>query len=599
MPSIEPAGTSNLDRALAQAARREQAIKDGMNPNQPLTMNGKIMGQSIDETLKKLKDANEIPIHKTEKALENLDKKAQELSTFQGKVQSLATSLTALQGKIIGSSTAGAFAHREVSLVSGNSSLINAYVTDDAPLGDIKVLVKQLASKDSVNASVGVADLSAPLGWTGSFDVGTLGNMATIHMNASMSMNDVIDAVNNNSAANHLQGTTTTFPGSFTLSLQSLHYAEPVSIDTSNLVIPMGADINMLPVSSTQTVDTLSAKIQLRGIPVDIVYPANIIPAGAQIPGVSFTLQEASPLEPVVIRVQNSQSSAVSAIETFVDSYNALQDYLGEENAYSGTAKNSVGVTNTTLSGNAQGIRGVDLKSLRDVGIQMGGDGKLTYDTTTLINALNSNFSQVSNVFGYNASSTNSSFLMLSRPTTLNQDMLGAGVQITLNKAADNSLSATMDLGSVSYNATLLPPDGNTVVMIGPEGSPLAGLKMLFVGLTGMPDGMDSSKTNTLTMSSGLADQLLSKLTPLLDSDPSKGLFAAERQALEGDPTDPNTLGQKQILEKKLEAQKERAEKKQALFVQRFTKAQEVSVKLEMLLENIKTMVKYQAASAA
>lgn len=599
MPSVESAGTTNLDRALAQAARREQAIADSMNTDKPLTMNGKIMGQSIDETLKKLKEANEIPVHKTEKALENLNKKAQELSTFQEKVQSLATSLTALQGKVIGTSTAGAFAHREVSLVSGSDSLINAYVTDEAPLGDIKVLVKQLASKDSVNAAVGVADLSAPLGWTGSFDVGTLGNVVTINMNANMSMNDVIDAVNNNSANNHLQATTTTFPGSSTLSLQSINYAEPISIDTTNVVLPMNGNLNILPVSSLQTVDTLSAKIQLRGIPTDIVYHANIIPAGAQIPGVSFTLQEADPLNPVVIRVQNSQSSAISAIETFVDSYNALQDYLGDENAYTGTVKNSVSVTNTTLSGNAHGITGNALKSLRDVGIQMGGNGKLTYDTTTLINALNSNFSQVSNVFGYNTTSTNSSFLMLNRPNTLNNDLLGAGVQITLNKAADNSLSATMDLGGVSYNATLLPPDGNTIVMSGPAGTPLEGLKMLFVGVTGMPDGMVSSKSTTLTMSSGLADQLLSKLTPLLDPDPSKGLFAAERQSLEGDPTDPNTLGQKQILEKKLEAQKERAEKKQALFIERFRKAQEVTVKLEMLLENIKTMVKYQAASAA
>lgn len=578
-------------------------VHESLNPFKGPTFNGKVMGKDVGEILKEYEKAEETKVNSIKEDIDIVNKTAEKLSTLQSKVTDIKTSLSQLFGEGLGASASGAFATREAVLVSGNSNVLDAYVSNDANVGDISVLVKQLASKDAVSAVGFVADLNQALGWTGSFDVGTTGqnsagqvvhNTTTINLDVAMSLNDIMDAINNQAGTNHLSAEVTTFPGQYVLSLQGNSYAETITVDTANLNV-QGGDATILPASSQKTVQDLSAIVQFRGINRDILYSSNVIPAGAQVEGVSFTLQQADPNTPVTIRIQNSQNTAVAAINTFVESYNALQDYLVTDDSYKGDARNAVNHLGLTLSNVAQGVTQGTLNNLRSLGVNLGSNGKLTIDTPTLVNTLDTKFDQVAQVFGFEQTSTNSSFIMMNRPTTLNQDMLTTGVNITLTKAMDGSLSATMALNGQNYNAVLGQPNQGTVTITADPNSPLAGMSFLSVGLDSLANG--SAKATHISMSSGVADQLLTYLNPLLDTDPKKGLFALELQNLVGNKLDENVVGEKQLLEKKLSTQKESS----AINIQKqmmaFQKLQIVNQRLEMQKNAIDTMVKYTAKS--
>lgn len=563
------------------------------------------MGKDVGEILKDFEKVEEVKVNAIKEEIDIVNKNAEKLSTLQSKVTDIKTSLSQLFGEGLGASASGAFATREAVLVSGDSNVLDAYVSNDANIGDISVLVKQLASKDAVSAAGHVTDLNQPLGWTGSIDVGTTAqdgsgqvvhNTTTINLDASMSLNDLMDAVNNQTSTNHLSAEVTNFPGQYVLSFQATNYAEAISIDTTNLNVN-GGDATILPISSQRTVNDLSAVVQFRGINRDILYPSNVIPAGAQAEGVSFTLQHPDPNTPVTIRIQNSQSAAVTAIKTFVESYNALQDYLATDDAYQGEARKAVSHLGLTLSNVAQGVPAGSLNNLRSLGVNLGSDGKLTIDTPTLVNTLETKFDQVSQVFGFEQKSTNSSFIMMNRPTLLNDDMLTTGVGITVIKAQDGSFSATMSLGGQNYNAVLGQPSQGTVTISADPNSPLAGMSILCVGLDSLPNGVQSTKSTHISMSSGVADQLLTYINPLLNSDPKKGLFALELQNLLGNKLDKNVTGEKQLLEQKLATQKESAGVNIQKQMMAFQKLQIVNQRLEMQKNAIDTMVKYTAKS--
>lgn len=566
---------------------------------------GKIMGKKVEDILAELKAGVEIPVKKTEKALQKLDNKVAALSSYQSSIQGLISSLSALNGQGIGASPSGAFASRTLNLVSGNINNIGATATNDAPLGDIQILIKQIASKDDSSAIAGVADPNAALGWTGSFVVGSGSTTATINMTANMSMNDIFDAVNNQTGTIGITAALTTFPASKVLSFQATNFAAPIVVNTANLVVPGGStyDASVLPPTSTKTVQNLSAQVQFRNIDQDIYYPSNEIPAGAQVPGVSFTLKIADPNTTHVLTVQNDVDTATEAVKTFVASYNSLQDYLATDEAYKGDVRDTIRLTMEQLFGNASGIGAGQLSNLALVGVRPVG-GRLTIDDVTFTTNMNTKFAEVTNVFGYSITSSSSTFIPASRPKTTNADMLATGVQVTVNKAADGTLSATMTLAGQTVAATLGTASGSTVTIQGPTSSdpnaplPFDGLNVVFNGLLSMPDGVASSATTQLSFTSGVTDQVVTILNNYLDPDPNKGLFSRALQDMVGDKKDKNIIGEKQRLENLKTRQEEAAMAKLKKIEMQFERAQQVSMKAEALKHTVEVYTKMSAAAA-
>lgn len=567
---------------------------------------GKIMGKKVEDILAELKAGVELPVKKTEKAIQKIDEKAAALSSYQSSIQGLVSSLSALNGQGIGASPSGTFASRTMSLVSGNINNIGATATSDAPLGDIQILINQIASKDDASAIAGVADPNAALGWTGSFVVGSGSTTTTINMTATMSMNDILDAVNNQTGTIGISAALTTFPASKVLSFQATNFAAPIVVNTANLVVPGGStyDATILPPTSTRTVQDLSARVQFRNINQDIYYPSNEIPAGAQVPGVSFTLKVADPNTTHVLTIQNDVDTATEAVKTFVASYNSLQDYLATDEAYKGNVRDTVRLTMEKLFGNASGIGAGQLSSLSLVGVRPDKNGRLAIDDVTFTNNMNTKFAEVANVFGYSISSSSSTFIPAGRPKVTNADMLATGVQVTVNKAADGTLSATMTLAGQTVAATLSAASGSTVTIQGPTSSdpntplPFDGLNVVFNGLLNMPDGVASSATTQLSFTSGVADQVATTLNNYLNPDPSKGLFARALQDMVGSKLDKDVQGEKQRLEIVKTRQEEAALAKIKKIEMQFERAQQVSMKAEALKHTVEVYTKMSAAAA-
>ena len=138
------------------------------------------------------------------------------------------------------------------------------------------------------------------------------------------------------------------------------------------------------------------------------------------IPGVTFQLLASAPTESVQIQVTNDNSAIESAVNTFVNSYNAVIADINdqEKNDSSGNPEPLFGSPTLSLiqtqlqaalfGGSASG----SISNIAQLGLSVSDDGTLTFDSSALDSALNSNFSDIqgflqnTSSFGQNLTTT-------------------------------------------------------------------------------------------------------------------------------------------------------------------------------------------------
>ncbi len=153
--------------------------------------------------------------------------------------------------------------------------------------------------------------------------------------------------------------------------------------------------------TSTAGVD---AQLIVDGVPVDS--STNTV-TGA-IAGVTLSLGAADPNTPIQISVEPDTTQAADAIESFVDSYNAVVgsinsqytvDSSGSEGILAGDSmlqslqSSLLDMVSTAVGNNGQ------YTNLESMGIEMQNDGTLQVDSTTLSDALSTSYSEVQNFF--------------------------------------------------------------------------------------------------------------------------------------------------------------------------------------------------------
>lgn len=92
----------------------------------------------------------------------------------------------------------------------------------------------------------------------------------------------------------------------------------------------------------------------------------------------------------VNVDVAKNTTNVKDGIEQFVESYNDLQDYLGEYGGY----------FNSRISSSISQIAKVNKSKLSDIGVSVDTDGKLSISDTTLSNALSNDFTDLEDAFG-------------------------------------------------------------------------------------------------------------------------------------------------------------------------------------------------------
>ncbi|MCK9915626.1 flagellar filament capping protein FliD [Microbacteriaceae bacterium K1510] len=427
------------------------------------------------------------------------------ISTYQSLqtlLQDLTTKANALSNPAgVSSASTNVFANRAGYLTANGdvtaSSVASVDVASGTDEGTYDLVVEQIAKAQKV-ASSAIASNSSALGYSGVFSIGTSdGTSADISITSSMTLADVVEAINNQTSTTGVRATSLQVSdGEYELLLTTTGTGQ--TITTSSV---SGDDVlNQLGVTDSTGAFTneiqaaAQAKIKLDG--VEITRDSNDI--SDVLDGVTFHLYSTTPTgTSVSVQVAPNLTNIETAINNFVTSYNALRDFVIAQNktASDGTADSSaVLFGDSTLRSVSQQLESdlntmVSNNSLASFGITFDTNNKLEVDTTTLESALNNNLSGIQSLFEFQSTSSASDIRILARGSN-------APTSFTLDVSVDGSGAVTS--ASVGGDSSLFTISGTRI--IGKSGTAFDGFSFSFAG--------SASESIDFTLSYGLAQKI-------------------------------------------------------------------------------------------
>ncbi|WP_407169279.1 flagellar filament capping protein FliD [Bradyrhizobium sp. ORS 111] len=420
--------------------------------------------------------------------------------TLQTELSTLASGLTSLSTSIVNSLATNAFATRAATISSTGdvsaSSALSMSVNNGAATGDHTLQITQLATAQKV---IGAAQSSATtaLGYAGTFSLGLAGgSSAAITVDSSMSMQDVVDAINAQSSTTNVQASIVQVSsGSYEMVLTGTQDAADISYSSTS-----GDDVlNKLGVTdSTGAFTDVLQKAQSAEFALDgISLTRNSNDISDVLSGVTFDLLQPTPSGTTLnISIGADTTQITSALQTFVTDYNAFRDQVIAQSATNsdGTASSSAVLFGDStmrdimtelqqvLSGSVGGM------TMSDLGLSFNSNNELQLDAGTLSTVLSTNLSGVTQLLS--AQTTTSS-------SQLNVVNTGTSPQsFTLDLAVDSSGNLTS--ASVNGDSSQFSVMGDSI--IGNAGTIYAGMAFTYTGST--------AQSITVTSTSGLAAQI-------------------------------------------------------------------------------------------
>ena len=403
-----------------------------------ITVNGKTMSvgsssnidvQSIVSSLVKVKQLDETKI--TDKiALDN--KKLTAVSNYRTLLTNLQTAAGYLQNPagISTDQTGNIFAYRSVSASASDGSTVTNYIgattLAGATLGSYNLTIDQLAQAQT-NTSVSYASESSSLATVGGAG-GTpkAGTFSLNGQNITIATGDSLDAI----ASNINNFTATTNVRADIIKVSDTDFRLKLSSTKTGVAnaYAVGGDItvfkSMFTGTGSATTAAQDSQMTLDGL--TITRSTNTVSDAIQ--GVTFTLSQVTPPSTTLaVSVNPDPTSVASKITDFVNAYNAAKTFIAQQQernssgAYVSTAilqgdqilNSFVDQVTSELSAGNGSTSGV--ASIADLGITYNDtaatnttpavSNTLTLDTTTLQNALDSNFTAVQNLFEFQLTS--------------------------------------------------------------------------------------------------------------------------------------------------------------------------------------------------
>lgn len=433
-------------------------------------------------------------------SITNNEAKISAYQTLQSDLKTLYSGLASLATAVVNSLSSSAFATRAASIGSTGdvsaSSALSMTLQSGAATGDHRLTISQLATAQKV---IGTSQSSQTdeLGYSGAFSIGLAGgSMADITVTSTMSLQDIVDAVNAQTSTTNVQASIVQVSsGSYELVLTGTEEAADITYSSTS-----GDDIlNELGVtdSSGSFADVIqeaqSAKFTLDGIAM--TRDTNDI--SDVLSGVTFSLLQATPDGTTLnISIEPDTSQIESAIETFVTNYNAFRDEVIAQQATAtdgtadssavlfgdGTMRNIMDALQNALNSTVGGM------TMADLGLSFNENNELELDTSTLSDILTTNLSGVTKLLS--AQTTTSS----SQLSVINTGTSPQSFTLDLTVDSDGNLSSA----SIGGDSSLFTVSGNTI--IGASGSIYAGMAFTYSGST--------SQSITVMSTSGIATQL-------------------------------------------------------------------------------------------
>jgi len=334
--------------------------------------------------------ANEDGIQTTEQTqLTTLQAQDTVFSTLGTDLSTLTTNLQAL------TDADGAFATKEGS--SSNTNILTLTNADSSAVaGTHNVVVNSLATTAS-DVSAEIANSTDTL--SGRLTIN--GQQVTVVSGTSDTLATLATAINK--AAVGVTASIITDANGARLSLVSNTSGSGGAIAITNNTLTDSTTSTAVSFPSNQSQTGTNASLTVDNISIS---SASNTVTGA-IPGVTFQLVSSSPGTNVQIVVTNDNDAIETAVSSLVTAYNAVvTDISGQEsNNSSGSAEPLFGsptlslIQNQLQSAIFGGTASGSINSITQLGVETQPDGTLTLNTSTLDNALNSNFSDIASYF--------------------------------------------------------------------------------------------------------------------------------------------------------------------------------------------------------
>jgi flagellar hook-associated protein 2 len=445
-------------------------------------------------------DAKLVPATAIDTKITANEAKISAYQALQTALGTLSTGLASLATSVINPLATNAFATRAATIsATGDvsaSSALSMTVNSGAATGDHTLTISQIATAQKVTGSSQSSQTTA-LGYSGTFSLGLAGgSSASITVTSSMTMQDVVDAINAQTSTSNVEASIVQVSsGSYQMVLTATEDAADISYSSTS-----GDDVlNKLGVTdgsgafSTVLQTAQVAKFTLDGIALT----RNTNDISDVISGITFELLQATPSGSTLnVSIGTDTDQITSALQTFVTNYNAFRDAviaqqaIGTDGAAASTAVLFGDGTMRDIMNRLQGVltTSVNGLSMADIGLSFNAKNEIELDTGTLATALRTNLSGVTALLSARTTTSSSQLSVVNTSTSPESFTLDVTVDASGNLAS----------ASVGGDSSLFTVSGNSI--IGASGSIYAGMAFTYTGST--------SQSITVTSTLGLAAQI-------------------------------------------------------------------------------------------
>lgn len=479
-----------------------------------------LFGVNIDELVDNLVEARGLANIRRQDKIDANTAKLSAYSSLQGLLNTLKSSASALRNPVVTTGSSDIFDARQVlSTASGTipaASLFGASTTDNATIGSYQFTINRIAKADTITATATPVDADTT---AATVDGGVLIlNDVNITIDAGATLNDIRDAINAKKTDSGVSASVVKVTDNqYKLVLKASATGDAITL-SDNVGNTLLTELGLA--ASGATDQSLSAELVLDG--TTVYRKTNSV--NDLIPGASLELFQADAGHPVTVSVDNNLPAMSEAISTFMDAYNAVVDFVSAQRAVDANgvigedqvlfSDSFMSSTYRALQGflaeGAHGVASGTLKSLRDIGIEIGSDNKLSVnDNNKLEDALINNLDEVKALFGFSASES-LGLTVVDRPDSIAADLLGktVTVRVTATDAQGLPTAASFEV------------DGNTIAATISNGFIKGAAGTILEGYTVGYDGGVITSTpyeGTFTPTQGIADNFGGLLDAALD----------------------------------------------------------------------------------
>jgi flagellar hook-associated protein 2 len=390
------------------------------------------------------------------------------------------------------------------------SSILDIAIDKDAIAGSYEIEVTQIAQAHKV-IGTSVADQDADLGYTGTFDLGLSSGGATSNISvvATDSLAEIAAKIN---AESDITGVNASV-----IKVSETEYQLSLTGSDTNKNIEVTGVTGTDVLNSVGVTDGIGGFNDVLQIPQGSIVEFDGVTITRDdnnyddlVAGITLDLKSAAPGTLITLDVDNDTAAAKDAITNFIDTYNALRDFIITNQQVSADgvlSQDAVLFSDNILDGLASTLtniltenfgNGGNLRTIRDLGLSIGNGNKLEIaDETKLDNTILNNFDEVVAVFGASSSSNNPEFTLLSSDSknTLFRENHPIGVK-------------TNGAGTVTH----VEVDGNSSLFDFSGSSFTGKTGTAYEGLTFSYAGTEISVSIEFSFSQGIADRIINSV---------------------------------------------------------------------------------------